>query len=36
MTPFEELAPFVAAHPDWASAPDDVTEWEHLEYFSQY
>lgn len=31
-----ELARFAAAHPDWASAPDDVTDWEHLEYFSQY
>jgi glutamine synthetase len=31
-----ELARFVAAEPDWAAAPDDVTDWEHREYFSQY
>jgi glutamine synthetase len=31
-----ELARFAAAEPDWASSPDDVTTWEHHEYFNQY
>jgi glutamine synthetase len=31
-----EVNRFLAAEPNWAEAPDQVTEWEHREYFTRY
>lgn len=31
-----EVDRFMAAEPDWAQTPDQVTEWEHREYFTRY
>jgi len=31
-----EVQRFIAAEPNWAEAPDQVTEWEHREYFTRY
>jgi glutamine synthetase len=31
-----EIARFLASEPDWAANPDQVTEWEHREYFTRY
>ena len=31
-----EVNRFLAAEPGWQSTPDDVTAWEHREYFTRY
>ena len=31
-----EVNRFLAAEPDWQATPDDVTAWEHREYFTRY
>ncbi|WP_226505024.1 glutamine synthetase family protein [Pseudomonas sp. MWU16-30317] len=31
-----EIRRFLAAHPNWAEEPDQVTDWEHREYFTRY
>jgi glutamine synthetase len=31
-----EIGRFLAAEPDWQTHPDQVTEWEHREYFEAY
>ncbi|MDU3045730.1 hypothetical protein [Bradyrhizobium sp.] len=31
-----EVNRFLAAEPDWRATPDDVTAWEHREYFTRY
>jgi glutamine synthetase len=31
-----EIGRFLAAEPGWEAEPDEVTEWEHREYFAQY
>ena len=31
-----EVNRFLAAEPNWADKPDEVTDWEHREYFTRY